>query len=558
MLPKITTAIAVFGFLSLEGQAQLNVQSGATFFMQSGAQVTVQGDVQNAGTLNNDGSLRVQGNYTNTGTYTGVGTSGVLEMYGTGNSNIAAGTSAIPNLLINKTAATDVVKLNASATVNNTFTLTNGIFTTDPIANPTFALISPAAATYTFAAGKEVVGSVRRTAWTSGVARVFNQPNMLVTTNAGTVPTDFTVTMIPNGDPTQAEREVKRKFTFAQTGGSGFTADIRYPYIASELNTNNENNLVPWRLVTAEWNARTASVTRNAGSDWVNTTGIPAADLLQEWKLADPNYTMNVTAFLKGGWNNPTGLMRTTINTNGLLPLSQPYTGNPYLYAGTESVGAIPNANIVDWVLLEVRKPTSGLPADANSSTTIGRKAVFLLNNGALVDLDGVTPAAVPITKQGSGNFIVVRHRNHLAAMSVVKASNATGDFTNDYSLLANVYQNPGATSQPVSLLAVTAPGNTKYGLWPGDINATGNVTSSDITPINIAIAGPSTGNTNVYNVRDANLDRNVTPADVSATNSSISGFAQTSSSRTSVSGNTNINTGKVSSHVPGEIRSVE
>lgn len=562
MLPKITTAIAVFGFLSYQGQAQLNVQSGATFFMQSGAQVTVQGDVQNAGTLNNDGSLRVQGNYTNTGTYTGVGTSGVLEMYGTGNSNITAGSSAIPNLLINKTGAADVVKLNASATVNNTFTLTNGVFTTDPIANPAFALISPATATYTFAAGKEVIGSVRRTGWSNGTARVFNQPNMLVTTNAGTAPTDLTVTMIPQsggGDPTQSEREVKRKFTFIQTGGSGFTADVRYPYTTTELNTNNENNLVPWRLVTAEWNARTTAVTRNTGSDWVNTTGIPAAELLQEWKLADPNYTMNVTAYLKGGWNNPTGLMRTTINTNGLLPLSQPYTGNPYLYAGTESVGAIPNANIVDWVLLEVRKPASGLPADANSSTTIGRRAVFLLNNGTLVELDGVTPAQVPITKQGSGNFIVVRHRNHLSAMSVVKSSNAAGDFTNDYSLLANVYQNPSATSQPVSLLAAVAPGNTKYGLWPGDVNANGSVTSSDVTPINIAIAGAPAGNTNVYNVRDANLDRNVTAADVSATNSSISGFAQTSSSKTSASGNnTNINVGKISSHVPGEIRSVE
>ncbi|RYY66018.1 MAG: hypothetical protein EOO13_16405, partial [Chitinophagaceae bacterium] len=249
MLPKITAAIAVFGFLSLEGQAQLNVQSGATFFMQPGAQVTVQGDVQNAGTLNNDGSLRVQGNYTNTGTYASAAT-GSLEMYGTGNVNLASGNNVISNLIINKSLASEVVTLTANTTVSNGFTLTQGILTTNPTVTPAVALIAGATTPFTFAVGKEVIGSVRRTSWTAGAARVFNQPNMLVTTNGGTTPTDLTVTMIPNGDPTQAEREVKRKFNFAQTGGSGFTADVRFPYADGELTgTNTEQGLVPWKLV---------------------------------------------------------------------------------------------------------------------------------------------------------------------------------------------------------------------------------------------------------------------------------------------------------------------
>lgn len=532
MLPKITTAVAVFGFLSLQGQAQLNVQSGATFFMQAGAQVTVQGDVQNAGTLNNDGSLRVQGNYTNTGTYTGVGTAGILEMYGSGNANLTPGSSAISNLTINKAAGTTVT-LMASTTVNNGFTLTEGSLTTNPTVTPAVALISPATTPYTFAAGKEVIGSVRRTGWTGGVARVFNQTNMLVTTNAGTAPTDLTVTMIPNGDPTQAEREVKRKYTFAQTGGSGFTADVRYPYVASELNTNTEANLVPWRLVSAEWNARLTPVTRDVANDWVNTTGIPAADLLQEWKLADPNYTMNVTAYLRGAWvNTAGGSLRNVLNTGNLLPLSQPYTAAPFNYAGTESVASIPNANVVDWVLIELRKPASGLPADANISSVIGRKAAFVTTNGTLVDLDGVTPVQVPITKQGAGNFIVVRHRNHLAVMSLTKASNAAGTFANNFSDLANVYAKPGATSAPAVVLAATAPGNALYGLWYGDSNANGAVTSLDATQVNNALIGPTSGNINVYSSRDLNMDRNVTSLDATQVNNAILGTAVTGTYR--------------------------
>lgn len=547
MLPKITAAIAVFGFLSLEGQAQLNVQSGATFFMQPGAQVTVQGDVQNAGTLNNDGSLRVQGNYTNTGTYASAAT-GSLEMYGTGNVNLASGNNVISNLIINKSLASEVVTLTANTTVSNGFTLTQGILTTNPTVTPAVALIAGATTPFTFAVGKEVIGSVRRTSWTAGAARVFNQPNMLVTTNGGTTPTDLTVTMIPNGDPTQAEREVKRKFNFAQTGGSGFTADVRFPYADAELTgTNTEPGLVPWKLVASEWNAKADAVTKNGTTNWVNTTGIPAADMLQEWKLADANYTFNATAYLRGAWINGTGLLRNVLNTSGLLPLNQPYTAAPYSYAGTESVASIPNANVVDWVLLELRKPSTGLPQDANSSSIIGRKAAFLLTNGTIAELDGVTPVLVPITKQGSGNYIVVRHRNHLAVMSTAKTSNAAGTFANDFSILANVYANTNANSAPATILGTTGIGSTKYGMWVGDVNASGSLTGADVTQINISVFQGLTG---IYSTRDSNMDGNATGADASLANASLAATAQTSSSRPVPATATSLQTIKVS-HVP-------
>jgi Dockerin type I domain len=515
MLPKkLITAFVALAFMGLQSQAQLTIQSGATFNMQSGALVTVQGSVDNAGSLGNEGSLKVQGNYINTGTYSA--TAGVLEMYGTGNSDMNAGSSPIANLVINKTNPTDIVKLTATAIVNNSLTHTNGVFTTDPIANPSFSITSPVTATYTFAAGKEIVGSVKRTSWTAGAARVFNQPNMLVTTNGGTTPTDFTVTMIPQsggGNPTQAEREVTRKYTFAQTGGSGFTADVRYPYITSELNTNNENNLVPWRLAAAEWNARLTPVSRDGVNDYVSTTGIPATEMTQEWKLADPNYTMNVTANLRGPWNGVSA-MNTTLFTAGIIPLAQPYNTTPFNYTGTEVVGAIP-ANVVDWVLIEHRKPASGLPADALVATITGREAGFLLNNGTVVELDGVTPIAVPITKQGTA-FITIRHRNHLGVLSNAIASNAAGTFINDYTILANSYKPVGAPSNPVVLLAGAGG---KYGMWAGDANKSGVVNATDISSIKAAIAGSLTG----YQFTDVNLSNSINATDVSLAKSTIS-----------------------------------
>ncbi len=497
---------ALFG--GFASQAQL-VNDGAIIKIQPGAVLFCSGNVENknAGTISNDGKLEVQGNFLNTAFYTTATADDSLIMSGGGNVTLNAGASALSFLHINKTANSNFVTLANSVTIGSKLIYNSGTLSTDPIANP-YTLNAAATVPFEFTAGREIVGRVRRTGWTNGTARVFNQPNMLVTTNAGTSPTEVTVNMIPEanaGDPTLAEREVKRKFGFAQAGGTGFTADIRYPYLDAELNSNTEANLVPWQLIASEWNGRLSPVTRDGTANYVSSTGIPAADLVNEWKLADPRYTMNATALLRGPWNGT--LMNTNLNSGGIIPLSQPYNTTPFNYTGTESVGAIPNANVVDWVLVEFRKPASGLPADAASATITGRKAGFLLNTGAIVETDGVTPIGVDLGKQGAG-FMVIRHRNHLGVMSVSLPSNALGTYTNDFRVLTNSYKTVGASSDPVVLLS----GGLHYGLWAGDANKSGVVNGTDISAIKNAIAASTTG----YVLTDVNISNSINGTDVS------------------------------------------
>jgi hypothetical protein len=543
--------VAAVLFAQATVKAQV-VNNGGTIKMEPGSGLKCSGTLLNTtGTITNDGRIEVQGSFVNTGTYQSTGNQDSLIMSGAGNATLTAGDGSFHFLTINKAANADVVKLGGSLLVTTKLDYLSGVLTTDYNINSSNLLIAPATAVFNMAPGREIIGTVKRTGWTNGVSVLFNSSQMQVATNGGTAPADVSVTMLPQdfgGDPSQGEKEVKRKFLLAQNGGSGFTADVRFPYEASELNTNAEANITPWYLNSSEWNAMLASVSRDAANKWVAVTQIPATSFSQEWKLADPRYTFNVTAFLKGGWNNPAGLMRTALNTGGQLPLTQPYNTVPYNYTGTESVASIPNAAIVDWVLLELRKPLTGLAEDALSSAVIGKKAGFLLSNGTIVDMDGTTPLSFDISKQGTGNFIVLRHRNHLAVMSNAAASNAGGTFSNNFSQLANVYTKPGATSQPVSLLAASGAGSTKYGLWPGDVNRNGSITSSDLTAINAGIAGPVSGNTNTYSVRDVNLDRNVTSADASVTNASVASFASSSAGRIA-------SEKKIESNVPGEIK---
>lgn len=504
--------------------AQL-VNNGATLTVQPGAVLFCGGNLTNgAGTITNNGRVEVQGSFVNNAVYTSATNDDSLLLTGAGTVLLTAGSSSLHYLQVNKLAPTDIVTLGSSVTILSKLDFLAGGLSTDYAANPAYVLAAPTTAVFSFSPGREIAGKVQRTGWTNGASRVFNSANMQVLTNGGTAPSDLTVLMLPQafgGDPSQAEREVKRKFTFTHSGGSGFTADIQFSYGDAELNTNAEANLVSWHLDAAEWNAKLATVARNTASNWVSSTGITTAQLAQEWKLADPNYTFTVTALLRGAWNGST----LSTSLQAVLPKTQPYNTTPFLYTGNETVAAIP-ANVVDWVLVELRKPVSGAPADANASTIIGRAAGFLKNDGTVVDLDGTNPLRFDISKQGPA-FITVRHRNHLGVMSNAIPSNITGTFSNNFTVLANAYKNPAATSDPLVLLPASSP--ARYGMWAGDANKSGTINGTDISSIKVDITNGQTG----YRFTDVNLSNSINGTDVSLSKLIISAGGSGSTSRT-------------------------
>lgn len=507
----LSASILVIALLTNDVSAQLT-NNGATIKVSAGAQLVCNGDLTNtSGTIDNDGTLDVKGSFTNNGTYMSTSGSDVLSFTGTGNVTLKGGTSSYKSLVINKTSGG--VKLTGNFNLTNSFTLTAGTFSTDP--ENSYEFIAPASANFTFAPGAEIVGKVRRTGWVNGSSYAFNSANMLLATSGGTAPSSILVTMLPGSDPTSAQKEVKRKFLFAPTGGSGYTADVTFPYAGTELNTNIEGSLVPWyySISSSEWTAKIAGSTVNTAADYVTTTGISAASLENtEWKLADPKHTFNLTARLRGAWNGTT--MTTSLNSGGVLPLAHPYNTTPFNYSGTESVTSIPNASVVDWVLVELRKPSSGLAADAGASTIIGRKAGFLLNTGAIVSTDGTTPISFDIEKQGTA-FVVVRHRNHLGVMSNGILADETGLFTNDFTVLINAYKDVNAFSDPMVLL--TNAGG--YGLWAGDANKSGSVNATDLSSVKVNIANAVSG----YTLADVNLSGGHNATDASLTKSTIS-----------------------------------
>ena len=113
---------------------------------------------------------------------------------------------------------------------------------------------------------------------------------------------------------------------------------------------------------------------------------------------------IEIKAFLQGPLNG--GTMNMDLNNGNMIPLTHPYAS---AYTGTESVTSIP-ANVVDWVLVEIRDP-------ANNTSVLARRACFLRNDGQIVELDGTLGVEFTGLNVSSG-YVVVRHRNHLGVMT--------------------------------------------------------------------------------------------------------------------------------------------
>ncbi|MEE9431700.1 MAG: FISUMP domain-containing protein [Melioribacteraceae bacterium] len=111
--------------------------------------------------------------------------------------------------------------------------------------------------------------------------------------------------------------------------------------------------------------------------------------------------------FLEGKYSN--GSMSTTLNTQVVIPLIQPFNQSPWNYGGAESVTSIP-ANVVDWILVELR-------TDTDASSTVAKRAGFLKSDGMIVELDGTSSLSFKGLST-SEHYVVVRHRNHLSIMS--------------------------------------------------------------------------------------------------------------------------------------------
>ncbi|MGE5425033.1 MAG: hypothetical protein ACM3N9_06695, partial [Syntrophothermus sp.] len=193
-----------------------------------------------------------------------------------------------------------------------------------------------------------------------------------------------------------------------------------------------------------------------------------------------------IRVFLEGPYYS--GNMSTGISS--VLPLTQPFQGSPFYYAGTEQVTSIP-AGVTDWILVELR-------TDPWSLSRVASRAGFIKSDGMITDVDGASDlhfSGLP----GGYYYLVVRHRNHLPVMSALPVSvTSTGilyDFTTGS---APVYGGAGGCK-------LIDPTLSKWGMIAGDANQSSSVYVDDYTDFWL----PQFGNS-LYTPGDFNMDGSV------------------------------------------------
>jgi hypothetical protein len=220
------------------------------------------------------------------------------------------------------------------------------------------------------------------------------------------------------------------------------------------------------------------NVTKYLNTGTVNFTDY-TGDFSGESYDYDPNnrinwavigFNLSLKVFLEGPYNG------TNMNTglSGLtdFPLTQPYNTSPWNYSGTESVAIVP-ANVVDWVLIELRDAENA--ASATSGTRIARQAGFLKNDGTIAGIDGISNLQFTnsIIHQ---LFVVVWYKNHLGIISSSGLTNAGGVYSWDFT--TSSAQAYGGTAAQKSLAG------GKWGMFSGDGNSDDIINTNDKTLI--------------------------------------------------------------------------
>ena len=186
-----------------------------------------------------------------------------------------------------------------------------------------------------------------------------------------------------------------------------------------------------------------------------------------EYALTGDMYVFELKAFFEGPFTGTE--MITFLNLFGQIPLTQPYDSPSWDYEGVESVSAIPNSDIVDWVLVELRDaPDAG---SATTGTVLSRQVGFILKDGSIVRIDGSSNLQFNLTVTQQ-LFAVIYHRNHIPVISANPLTESNGVYTYDFTDGIEKALGGGKAQKEI------APGI--WGMMTGDASADGQVGNTD------------------------------------------------------------------------------
>jgi hypothetical protein len=490
-MKKTISLVLLTSVVALQMNAQLYINSGTTFYIQSGGVVTVQGDVIS--------NVDIQG-------------PGKVLLKGSSNQNVNMNGFSVLNLEMDNTAN---ATLTGNARIGTSILFTNG-----KIQQGNFNVTLADVATNTG-------GGASKFFETNGTGQLLK--NVSSNTANYEMPLGIGTTYLPafvqtNGTYASAAVGVQVKdavttayakrhprstdysneyWPITQTGVTG-TLRVKGQYNATY--TGIETDMRGFYHNGTDWSTTNANIdyTQDTAGSLISGNGELYA--MNRFVLANPK------AYLQGALDFSTGLMTDvyrsidviqtpgTPSATNVIPTNDPYRNAPYTStflgasnplfshinnASAETVNATvfdhkvnTNDHIVDWVYLELRNTASP------GNIVLQTRSALIQRDGDIVDIDGVSP--IYFKNIDPTNYILaIRHRNHLgvsiAPTSPISLSTTSTniDFTNStiFGTASNNYLLATVNGVPNKIVLLS--GNTNGN--EGDlINSRYNFSSND------------------------------------------------------------------------------
>jgi len=174
-----------------------------------------------------------------------------------------------------------------------------------------------------------------------------------------------------------------------------------------------------------------------------------------EFDQNNPVVKINLRAILQGCYNTNTDQLSTLLTAESYIPQTSPYCEDQC------SVGSIP-IDVTDWVLVQLFNSISDAP--------LVSKSAFLRRDGYLVHTDG--SIGINVDAQPGNYFVGLVHRNHITVMTSSAITLSTNEgILYDFTTGADKYYGGNGSVEVESGI---------WGMWAGDINHDGFVTTRD------------------------------------------------------------------------------
>lgn len=458
--------------------AQLFIDQ-ATFTIQSGATVTVQGDV----TSNTD----ILG-------------TGKVILKGTANQNINLGGFTVPNLEIDNTSNVtltgnakvsgdllftngDIVVGNNNLTIGNAGTITNATNAKFVVTNGTGILVKAALGNtaFNFPIGNSTTSYDPVSITNSGTADDIGARSFANVLAGGSTGVAYTKETVNNS----------WDISEAVAGGSNLSLSATWN-AADELpgfdrNRGGLSNYLTTPAANVGWDLLNSQTGMAIGSNpytytrmGITTTGIFAVGTRP---VLSP-LLVSPKIFLQGPYNSSLNVMSDALRIANYIPLNEPYSTASgsnlmnVLFRGSGGgetsnntiVGSLAPSNdnaIVDWVLVQLHR--------TSDNAVVSQRAVLLQKDGDIVDTDGVSPVNLAGNAAGS-YFVSIKHRNHVgirsaASLGLLKVTNTPYNFT---TALAQALAPSSSTAMTNKYGTATTTSN--FLMWAGNGNTNGTL----------------------------------------------------------------------------------